>query len=184
MDQETSSVDPADRTDALVAALIELDRHVGAAGWDSPPRLFALVLTDTLIQAEPALAASLGLRSTTEGGAAGALTAVEQEDFAPSADLVADLATLEWPETVFGCALATTRTFLPGSADVELPTDPAQAAAVVAGHPLREEIRAICGVDRSGARHGVARLRSQPDGLLGGPDLVPGLTAALAHTLA
>lgn len=174
----------ADRHDALVAALIDLEHHVGEAGWDTPPRLFALVLTDTLIEAEPGLAASLELRSTAAGGAPGALTAVEQDDFAAAEDLVADLAGLEWPETVCGCAVATVRTFLPATVDVDLPSDPAQAAALVAAHPQREEIRVISGADRSGGRHGVARLRSQPDELLGGPDLVPGLTTALAHTLA
>ena len=40
------------------------------------------------------------------------------------------------------------------------------------------------GVDRAGNRHGVARLASRPDELLGAQDLVPGLAAALAHTLA
>jgi hypothetical protein len=76
------------------------------------------------------------------------------------------------------------RTFLPASAEVDLPDDPAAAAELVAAHPQRQEIRVVVGVDRSAQRHGVARVRSQPDELLGGEDLVPGLAAALAHTLA
>ncbi|MCW2811438.1 MAG: hypothetical protein JWP61_1896, partial [Friedmanniella sp.] len=46
-----------------------------------------------------------------------------------------------------------------------------------------QEIRVVVGVDRAGHRHGVARLKSQPDELLAAEDLVPGLATALAHTL-
>ena len=121
--------------DALVAALIELGRHVGRNGWDTPP------------------------------------------------DLTRDLAHLEWPEMVYGCALATVRMFLPSTTDVELPADPEAAAAAVARHPQRQEIRVVVGADRAANRHGLARLAAQPKELLGAPGLVPGLAAALAHTL-
>lgn len=174
---------PDDRREALVAALVELEHHVGEAGWDAPPRLFALVETDALAAAEPDLARSLGLRTTADGAAPGALTAIEQETFAPTGDLLDDLAGIAWPDGVFGVAVATVRTFLPSSAEVDLPEDPAAAAEVVAAHPQAQEIRVVVGVDRSGAQHGVARLRSQPDELLAGADLVPGLGSALAHTL-
>ena len=176
--------DPAEQHDALVAALVDLERHVGAAGWDQQPRLFALVLTDAFAAAEPELAADLRLRTTAEGAAPGALTAIEQESFASSGDLVADLEQLEWPETVFGCAVSAERTFLPAGSEGEIPDDPAEAAAYVAAHPARQEIRVVVGTDRAGNTHGVARLVSQPNELLGGADLVPGLGAALAHTLA
>ncbi|MFL6063200.1 MAG: PPA1309 family protein [Friedmanniella sp.] len=176
-------VPPEEQRDALVAALVDLERHVGAAGWDQPPRLFALVLTDVFAAAEPALAAELGLRTTADGAAPGALTAVEQESFASSGDLVADLDQLEWPETVFGCALSAERTFLPAAAEEGIPEDAEAAAAYVAAHPDRQEIRVVVGADRAGNRHGVARLVSRPEELLGGEDLVPGLGEALAHTL-
>ena len=169
--------------EALVAALIELDRHVGRKGWDTPPRLFALVLNDVLAAAEPQLSEELGLRTTGAGADPGALTAIEQDEFASSGDLTSDLAHLEWPESVFGCALAAVRTFLPSDAEAELPADPEAAAAAAAEHPQRQEIRVVVGADRAGNRHGVARLVAQPDELLGAPDLVPGLAAALAHTL-
>ena len=39
-------------TDVLTAALIEVERHVGRAGWDQPARLFALVPTAEFILAE------------------------------------------------------------------------------------------------------------------------------------
>jgi hypothetical protein len=169
--------------DALVAALLELDRYVGRDGWDQPPRLFALVLTDVLAAAEPALSRELGLRTTEAGGPPNALTAIEQDEFRSSGDLTGDLAAVEWPETVSGCALTTVRTFLPAAYEADLPTESAAAAAAVAAHPQRQEIRVVVGVDRAGNRHGVGRLASRPEELLGAPDLVPGLASALAHTL-
>ena len=175
--------DPS-QADALIAALLELERHVGRDGWDQPPRLFALVLTDVIAAAEPVVAAELGLRGTAAGGPPDALTAVEQEEFASSGDLAADLAQLEWPDTVFGCALAAERTFLPSALEHEVPAEPAAAAAYVATHPQRQEMRIVVGVDRAGNRHGLARLVDQADELLGGAELVPGLAEALAHTLA
>ena len=160
----------ADAADALVAALLELERHVGQTGWEQPPRLFALVRTDVLAAAEPALGAELGLRTTPDGGPPGALTAVEQDDFAGSGDLVHD----EWPETVFGCALACVRTFLPTAYEADLPEDPDAAAQVVAVHPQRQEIRVVVGVDRAGHRHGVGRGARPPRARVGGAPLGPG----------
>lgn len=173
-----------DRREALLAALVELEHHVADAGWDAPPRLFALVETDALAVAEPDLARALHLRTTGDGAAPGSLTAIEQDTFAPTDDLLSDLAGIEWPDEVFGAAVATVRTFLPSTVEVDLPGDPTSAAALVAEHPAAQEIRVVVGVDRSGAQHGVARLRTQPDELLGGTDLVPGLATVLAHTLA
>ena len=168
---------------ALVAALLELDRHLSGTGWDQPTRLFALVRTDELAVAEPGLAAQLGLRTSDAGGLPDALTAIEQEDFDPSGDLLSDLAGIEWPPAVFGCAISTERTFLPAAYEADLPADSGAAAQMVASHPERQEIRVVVGVDRSGNRHGVARLASRPEELLGAEDLVPSLAAALAHTL-
>ncbi len=173
-----------DRAAALTAALAELERHVGEAGWEQPARLFALVLTDDFVLAEPALATDLGLRSSDAGGMPGALTAVEQEHFHSAGELLADLAGVSWPDSVFGCAVSVVRTFLPPAAEAELPDSDSAAAAFVASHPQRQDIRVVVGADRSGNRYGVARLVSQPDELLGAADLVPGLADVLAHTLA
>ncbi len=85
---------------------------------------------------------------------------------------------------MFGCAVSTVRTFLPAGAEADIPDDAGAAAAYVAAHPDRQEIRVVVGADRRGTTHGVARLVSRPDELLGATDLVPGLGAALAHTLA
>lgn len=174
---------PTTDHEPLVAALIELEHHIGAAGWDQPPRLFALVTTDDLIASEPDLAASLGLVGTADGGQPDALTPIEQDHFASTGDVLADLAQIVWPEGVFGCAVSLERTFLPAQSEVELPEDATEAAHYVAEHPDRQDIRVVVGVDRAGHRHGVARLVTRPNELLGGQDLVPGLAEALAHTL-
>lgn len=172
-----------DGSDALAAALIELERHVGGGGWDQPPRLFALVNTDSMIAAEPQLADQLGLVGSADGGHPDALTAVEQDHFQPSEDLLQDLSVIFWPETVHGCALCLESTFLPPDAEADIPDDPELATQYVANHEDRLELRAVIGVDRDRNTHGVARLRSEPDELLGSPDLVPGLTEALLRTL-
>jgi hypothetical protein len=181
----TESTDPGGEAGqvALIAALLELERHVRESGWDQPPRLFALVVTDELIATEPALASALGLVSTADGGPEGGLTAVEQDEFSSGDDLVEDLAGLEWPESVFGCAVSVERTFLPPSAEDDIPEDPAEAAAFVATHAERQDVRVVVGVDRAGHTHGVARLVSRPEELLAADNLVPGLVQALAHTL-
>ena len=75
------------------------------------------------------------------------------------------------------------RTFLPARFEEGIPEDPVAAAEFVAQHPDRQEVRVLVGVDRVGHQHGVARLVSQPDELLGAENLVPGLTRALAGTL-
>ena len=167
---------------ALVAALMELERHVREGGWDQPPRLFALVLTDELLASEPQLADQLGLRGSAQGALGGGLTAIEQEEFGASGSLLDDLAAVEWPETVFGCAISVERTFLPARFEEGIPDDPAEAATFVAQHAERQEVRVLVGVDRAGHQHGVARLVSQPDELLAAENLVPGLTRALAGT--
>lgn len=172
----------AARADALLAALIGIERHIGASGWDQPARLFALVRTDQLIQAEPQLAEQLGLDADAAPLAPDALTSIEQEDFTGNEVLDA-LATIVWPDSVQGCAVSVERTFLPASSEIEIPDDPAAAAEFVANQPDRQDIRVVMAVDRAGNRHGVARIVSHPDELLGGTDLVPGLAEALAHTL-
>lgn len=184
-DPDAAHPDPEvdERADALLAALVELERHVSQSGWDQKARLFALVHTDEVVAAEPQLAAQLGLRTSAEGAPVDALTAIEQEELEGGEGVLADLGSIVWPDTVFGCALALERAFLPADAEADLPPEPEAAAAYVAEHPRREEVRVVVGVDRDGHRHGVARLVSQPDELLGAPDLVPGLADALAHTL-
>ncbi|MFT4294807.1 MAG: PPA1309 family protein [Micropruina sp.] len=165
--------------DALIAALLEIERHVAGVGWDQPARLFALVPTAELIAAEPQLAEHL------TGGTdprPGQLSAIEQDGFAGGADLGEALARIAWPPTVAGVALSLERFFLPGTADADLPAG-AAASEEVRKSPDRQEIRVVVGALRGGDAYGVARIRSHPDDLLSGADLVPGLAAALARTL-
>lgn len=161
----------------LTAALIEVERHVGRAGWDQPARLFALVRTAALVEAEPSLAEHLS-QAPGDG-----YTSIEQEEFVAGDDLAQTLARIAWPATVDGCVLAVERAFLPAAAEAELPEDPTAAATVVAEHPERLDLRVVVGVTRAGGRHGVARIRSADQELIGGADLVPALTTALSRTL-
>jgi hypothetical protein len=163
--------------DALVAALIEVERHVGRLGWDQPARLFALVRTADLIAAEPHLAEHLGAASPD------GFSSVEQEQFHAGDDLGSALARIAWPPTVAGCVLALERAFLPASAEAGLPDDATAAARAVAAHPERMDLRVVVGVTRDGRRHGIARVRADDGELLSGADLVPALAEALAHTL-
>ncbi|MGJ3509196.1 PPA1309 family protein [Enemella sp. A6] len=166
--------------DALVAALVQLEHHVGHLGFDQPPRLFALVRTATLIETEPELATQVGLSTDAPEGS---LTAVEQDGFDPGDDLVAALNRIFWPETVAGVACSMVSSFLPNGVDAELPDDPHEAADYVAAHPDKVDLLVVAGAMRSGARHGVGRLITHPDDLISGDDLVPGFTQTLARTL-
>ncbi|HET7724815.1 MAG TPA: PPA1309 family protein [Propionibacteriaceae bacterium] len=164
--------------DALAAAVLEVERHVGQGGWDQPTRLFALVPTAELLAAAPELAAQLG-----QDHPEGHLSSIEQEDFHNGLPLFEALAHLAWPPTVAGCVLSVERVFLPSQYESELPEDFDEAGEAVASHPHRQELRLVTGVLRTGERHAVARVRSDPTQLLGGEDMAPGLSTALLATL-
>lgn len=167
-------------SDALIAALAEIERHVGQAGWDQPARLFALVPTQELMAAEPSLADQL----QRPGGAdADALSSVEQDGFHTGDDVLDALAGIQWPPTVAGVALSLERLFLPVEAEASLPEDPDSMADAVAQHPDRQDVRVVVGVLRAGDRYGVGRVRTHPEDLLAAADLVPGLADALSRTL-
>lgn len=167
----------SDPNDALIACLADIERHVSASGWDQPARLFALVVTADLLEQEPQLIDQVVQTSPD------ALTAVEQEGFATGADLFERLSGIYWPTTVSGTAIALERTFLPSRFEGEIPADPEAAVEFVNKHPEKTDVRVVVGVLRDGSRHGLARLVSEPNDLLGAPDLVPGLAEALLQTL-
>lgn len=175
--EPTTDEAAVEQPEALIAALVEIENHVGLSGWDQPARLFALVPTAQLLQAEPQLAGSLTVTSPD------ALSSIEQEDFRDGDDLMTTLSRITWGDKVAGCALSVERTFLPAGFEGDIPDDPGQAATFVAGHPQRQDIRVVVGALRDGSTHGVARLVKQPEDLLGGADLVPALSRALAETL-
>lgn len=161
----------------LIAALAEIERHVSELGWDQPARLFALVSTGTLLDLEPQL------RDRIAETAADSLTAIEQDEFVVGDDLFERLQRISWPGTVLGCALAMERALLPPDHEDEIPEDVEEAVEFVNSHPARTDVRFVVGVLRDGTRHGLARVVSNPEDLLGAEDLVPGLADALLATL-
>ncbi|NKZ08910.1 PPA1309 family protein [Actinomadura latina] len=163
----------------LEEVVLDLERHSAQEGWDSAPRLYALVRSTELRRAEPGLADQLGLPPDAD-----TLAALEQPAL-PEKDAIEDaLASIAWPDAVEGCALVMERVVLPPEAEEDIPEDEAEAAAFAASHPEREDVRMVVGVLRDGARHSALRLRrhDNDDEVLQGPDLVPAISAALAAT--
>ncbi|MDF1486786.1 PPA1309 family protein [Tessaracoccus caeni] len=161
----------------LIACLADVERHVSSAGWDQPARLFALVSTAQLLALEPQL------RGRVPEANDDALTAIEQDDFHATDNVFERLSGIYWPDTVEGVALAMERSFLPPQFEGDLPEDGDAAERFVSSHPEKQDVRVVVGVLRDGSRHGLARLISNPEDLLGSEDLVPGLAEALLATL-
>jgi hypothetical protein len=162
----------------LRRATLEVEAHVGAQGWDQPPRLFALVPTAELAAREPALAGQL---SDEPGG----MTPIEQDGIPADRSLEDALIDISWPDTVAGCAAVIERIMLPPEAEDSLPDDPDELIAAAAAHPDRREVRLVAAVTRDGSAHSAVRAREPDDAeLLEGPDLVPGLIEHLRRTLA
>jgi len=188
----TSAVQPI--FSPLVTSALETERHVAAAGWDQPPRLFALVRTAGLLEREPQLRAELGHSpespSSPDGQDAAAdeedaLTAIEQEGLPNTSSLESLLAQLAWPDEVDGVALAVERIVVPPEAENDLPEDPEQAAEALATHPDRKDVRLLVAVLRDGESACLLRQRDHDtdDRVASGPDIAPGLVQALSATL-
>lgn len=163
----------------LVTSAVETERHVAAAGWDQPPRLFALVRTAGLLEREP------HLRSELAKGEEDGLTAIEQEGLPNTSSLESILARLAWPEEVDGVALAVERLVVPPEAERDLPENPDQAAESLAAHPDRKDVRLLVAVLRGGESACLLRQRDHDtdEKVASGPDIAPGLVQALAATL-
>jgi len=163
----------------LVTTALETERFVAAAGWDQPPRLFALVRTLGLIEREPHLRAQIG-----QGDEDG-FTAIEQEGLPHTSSLESLLAQLAWPEDVDGVALAVERLVVPPDAERDLPEDPGRAAEVLAAHPDRKDVRLLVAVLRDGESTCLLRQRDHDtdDKVASGSDIAPGLVQALSATL-
>lgn len=160
---------------------LDLERHVAAAGWDQPARLFALVETVDLLRREPQLAAELSL----EGGAPGGLTPVDQGDLPEHASLDELLAGIVWPAEVLGTALSVERLMVPPAAEKEMPQDESAALDWLGQHPERQDVRLVVAVLRDGSRSAALRMRAHDEetSVLTGRNLVPSLADALAETL-
>ncbi len=169
-------------TDPLSIAALDTERHVASGGWDQNPRLFALVPTAELVQREPHLRAQLQGHDLV----AGALSAVEQENLPPTANLESLLGGIAWPDTVVGAALAVERIVVPPEAERDLPAasrrrrrragrPPLTSGRPAARrrHPRRPEPCACCDSART-----TATTRSRSD-----EDIAPGLVHALKATL-
>jgi hypothetical protein len=179
-----SDTQPAAGLGPLLEAVREIETYVADAGWDRPPRLFALADTATLLGREPALADALGV----DPAAAPPLTPVEQDSLPTDRPLEDLLATIGWPSDVAGCALVVERLVLPPAAEADLPTDGDDAdglAEAAATHRDRQDVRIVVGVLRDGSRECAVRLRSHDTTaeVLTGADLVPTLADALLATL-
>jgi hypothetical protein len=175
-------VNDLDVDPALAAAVLEIETHISEAGWDQPARLYALVETARLVEREPALAAAMGLDSSS---AQGSLTPVEQDQLAPESPLEQVLEAVTWPPSVSGCAAVVERLVLPPALDAQIPEDPAAAEEFAREHPDRQEVRIVAGATRGGSTYCALRLRAHDDdqSVVGASDLVPGLLQLLAATL-
>lgn len=174
---DTSS--PTSPPGPLLRAAVDTERHVARAGWDQPPRLFALVPTRLLREREPALADQL--TTPDDDG----YTAVEQERLPPTADLESMLGRIAWPEDVAGVALSVERIVVPPEAERGLPEDAREATEALMAHPDRKDVRLLAACLRDGTRTCLLRQRDHDsdDAVAVGDDLAPGLTHALAATL-
>lgn len=171
-----------DADPALAAAVLEIESHIAGGGWDQPARLYALVPTADLVRREPDLAAAMGL---DQASAQGSLTPVEQDQLPPDRLLEEALTAITWPPQVAGCAAVVERLVLPPDADGAVPAGVAEAERFAREHPDRQEVRIVAGVTRAGSAYAALRLRSHDDAqsVVGGIDLVPGLTTLLGSTL-
>lgn len=174
-DAETPRPRPED--DPLLQVAVDTERHVARAGWDQPPRLFALVRTTELREREPDLVAELG----PDDG----YTAVEQEGLPRTSDLESMLARVAWPAEVDGVALSVERIVVPPEAERGLPSDPQEATDQLTAHPDRKDVRLLAAALRDGRRTCLLRQRDHDsdDAVAVGRDIAPGLTHALVMTL-
>lgn len=155
---------------ALEAVLEELESSAAGAGWDQPARLFGLVSSDLLIADEPELAAELALQP-------GTLTAIEQDDYDVERPLDQMLPLIEWPDAVVGAAVVLERLVLAGDAE---------PAGAPGRDPRAVDVRLVVGATRDGCDHAVVRVKGHDELLRqsAGEQLVPGLSTALARSLA
>ena len=159
----------------------EVESHVAGAGWDQSARLFALVPTENLLQANPELSAELGLTGDL------LLTSVEQEIEVGKDGLEELLATIAWPDDVVGAIVIVERIVLPPEAEASLPQDSDQELVDAAtDHPDRRDVRILSAVLRTGENLNALRFRTHdaPDDVAIAPDLVPRLNEALLETFA
>ncbi|PFG33847.1 PPA1309 family protein [Sanguibacter antarcticus] len=183
----TSPVAPSltENQRALADAVVDVERHVAATGWDAPPRVFALVSTQAALLAEPELAKQLPAATVQAAlDDPSHLTSVEQDELPATEALEELLASITWPEAVIGTAVVIERIVLPPSAETEIPDDPAAALVYLSSHPDRQDVRMAVGVLRDGVSWCAVRTRmnDSDNDVAVGADLVPGLIEGLLST--
>ena len=167
-------------TDPLALVALDTERHVASAGWDQPARLFALVRTDALLAREPHLRDQLRETDLRPGS----FTAIEQEGLPSTSSIETLVGRVAWPDEVDGCAFAIERMVVPPEAERDLPERPEDAVEALAAHPGRQDVRLLVAVLRDGGSICLLRQRANDsdDAVATGPDIAPGLVAALAAT--
>lgn len=165
----------------LRAAVLELEKHAAASGWDQVAQLYALVPAGDVLGADPQAAELVGLPADVDPET---LVTIEQGDLPADLSLEQLLDQIEWPEEVRGTAVVVERVVLPPSVG-DVPEDLEEAARFAQGHPEREEVRIVAGALRGGSTYAAMRLRSRDDdfAVLESPDLVPSLLELLQKTL-
>lgn len=170
---------------ALRDSVTEIERFVATDGWDAPIRIFAIVRAVPALQKSPELAdelpADVAVNAITDPNT---LFSVEQEDLPQASTLEELLAQLAWPDEVDGAAIVAERIIVPPSAEKDLPKDPQRALIALSEHPEREDVRMAVGCMREGQSWCCVRTKSHDsdDMVIGSPDAVPGLVAALKAT--
>lgn len=164
--------------DDLLAAVLDIEAHVSANGWDQPTLLFALVPSEAIRASRPDLAERLGIAA---GGPA--LTSFEQPAPPADQDLGEFLAGISWPEDIAAAAVVVERIVLPPQAEADLAASH-DALRAARQHAQREDVRIVVAADRAGQRMCALRLRSADtaEDVRAGEDLVPGLAEAIAAT--
>lgn len=159
---------------------VDTERHVAAAGWDQPPRLFAIARNAGLLMREPALAGQLA------GLDPAGLSTIEQEGLPRTSSIETLLGRIAWPAEVDGAALAIERIVVPPEAERDLPHDPERAGEILAAHPDRQDVRLLVAVLRDGEAICLLRQRANDsdDKVAVGRDIAPGLVHGLLATLA
>lgn len=167
-------------TDPLALVALDTERHVAARGWDQPARLFALVRTDDLLAREPQLREQMREPDL----APGSFTAIEQEGLPNTNSIETLIGRLAWPDEVDGCAFAIERIVVPPDAERDLPAGADAAVEALAAHPDRQDVRLLAAVLRDGRSICLLRQRSNDsdDAVATGPEIAPGLVAALEAT--
>ncbi len=177
---QDGGVQPTPVTDPLALVALDTERHVAIRGWDQPARLFALVRTAALLEREPHLRGQFRAADLLPGS----LTAVEQEGLQATSSIETLIGRIAWPDEVDGCAFAVERMVVPPEAERDLPARPDDAVEALAAHPSRQDVRLLAAVLRGGRSVCLLRQRAHDsdDAVATGPDIAPGLVAALRTT--